>query len=256
MIIFKKPSQLLLLTIFFITTNGALSLNAMNSASREEEYISEQPDGQQEYDIAYNLVDQNTPETVKDFFKKQDRKSIRRMALRFAYAQKYKKNIDAIKCVSFLRDCKEYWVNTENYTAYCLGSFLYHHELLSEKYLKYVIPLLEPLLKEPVTILHLPSTSLKSLPENLRLLRNLEFLDFYEESKKVDKSNAMKLGLQTLPKWLAKMPSLQLNGILISNNMYLKVSAYDAFTTANIEVSRYTKGRMLQPLIPPSGLIL
>lgn len=160
----------MLTNALLIATLGLPQLSAMDQPLMEEEI--EQQRGQALYDQACAFVATESTDQVKAHFNGplclHDGESVYKNALRFAYAQHHGQDIDDVKCVAFLRDCNKYWINTENATALSLGS--YAHELLTEKYLKHVIPLLQPVLKEPVKSLHLASTFLRSLPKNLQLL--------------------------------------------------------------------------------------
>ena len=203
-----RSAKTLLVTAFTIATLVLPRLSAMDQASRIEEEI-EQQSGQSLYDLACAFVATNSADQVQAHFngplRLQDGESVYKNAIRFAYAQQYGQDVDNVRCVAFLRDCNKYWVNTENATALYLGS--YAHELLTEKYLKHVIPLLEPVLKQSIRCLHLASTFLNSLPENLQLLTQLELLDLYSTEKGI--LGFCVPGFYALPLWLAQMPLLK-----------------------------------------------
>ena len=107
---------------------------------------------------------------IKEIFDAENDKpeSIRKMALRLAYAKKFGKELDDdLECVDFVRGYKNYGVN---------GGKHKNTKLFSRAYLSYVLPLLEPLIGKPVTKLYLTYNQLTELPESISSLSNLEWL--------------------------------------------------------------------------------
>ena len=102
------PIRLMFLAALMGVTFGLPSLRAMDLDPIEIKApdCTKQLSGQDEYDRACEYVKNNSRRAIKTLFKSQDRNSVFRYALRFAYARMHWKNIDAVRCVEFLRDYK------------------------------------------------------------------------------------------------------------------------------------------------------
>lgn len=198
--------KFLLSIVAFCTVISSTALVAMHGSTLESDEIES---GYQAYHVACQFVKSETKEQIKAHFngplRTEDGESLHKNALRFAYAVEHRENIDEVKCCEFLRDCKKYWINTPEINALKLGG--YDHELLAEKYLKYTLPLLEPVLKERVTVLHLASSELVAFPKNLKLLTKLKYLDLYSRESSV--FGLIAPGPKFLPLWLADISSLK-----------------------------------------------
>ena len=142
-----------------------------------------------------STLDEDRIEEIFDA-EKDKPESIRKMALRLAYAQKFDQELDDnLGCVDFVRDYKCYGVNQV--------FLLKFTKLFSQAYLPYVLPLLESLIGQPVTELNLTYNRLEELSESIGKLSNL---------KKLHLSHNELTGLSEWIGSLSNLSSLWLSG--------------------------------------------
>lgn len=116
--------------------------------------------------------------------------SFYKMAVRLVFAKDHKKNIDdKLDCLFFINNIQS-WVNGQ---AYKIST-----PLLGPNYLQFVLPLLEPIIREPVKMLNLCRNNLRELPSTIEQLPNLEVL-LLSDNK-----------LSTLPDVIGKLGKLKL----------------------------------------------
>jgi Leucine-rich repeat (LRR) protein len=134
-----------------------------------------------------------SPEAMLDcftFLKQSEGESVKLMALRIAYAQKFTINIDDLDCVYFLKNIQN-WVNGKNLVE--------KTPVLSQENLEHVLPLLELIVQKQVTALNLSGQGLTIFPRAIENLANLTRLSLaYNQIAELPESLCDLLKLESL----------------------------------------------------------
>ena len=190
--------SLLALTVFAST-----QLTAMDQPKKSLLLKDTTPSHRTPADIfAYvSTLDENR---IKEMFdaEKDRPESIRKMALRLAYAKKFGQELDdSLECVDFVRDYKKYGVSGFSPSK--------RTKLFSQDYLPYVLPLLELLIGEAVTALYLDDNQLTKLPKSIGNLSKLKVLSLdNNQLTKLPKSIGNLSELQELHLYRNKLTAL------------------------------------------------
>lgn len=211
----------------------------------------------QEYAQAKEDVDNLQDNQAREKFDMRKEESVYKMAFRFLYAKKNLENIDRVNCLGFLNNCEKYGVNTaKSLTA------PQKHPLLSEKYFKYLLPILEKVLDICVTSLYVDATDLIVLPKELCFLTRLSSLDWSRHKGGglfggIDDASFAAFCLDVksdvqpvksnepifpeLPLWLLKMQCL--NEIIVSPECTVPSEFYDSVITVYSGKSKFDANR-------------